>query len=73
MKLNYENAGQNFTGSMSDIAAEIKAHGEQFRRNAVPPVVALPQGPMEKPLRIRQVSGPGTPLVSAHPSLLTKG
>jgi hypothetical protein len=73
MKLNYEKQGRGFTGSMADISREIKEHAEQFRRGAVPPVVAVHQGPMDKPLRVRQVAPAGTPLASSHPSLLTKG
>ena len=58
---------------LDSIVSEIKDHAKQFAKNAGDrPVVAAPQGPAEKPLRVKQVAPPGTELVAGHPALKKK-
>lgn len=67
-QLNYEKAGHKFTGSMDDVTSEIEEHAKQFVKTAG----NRPMNATGQPLRVVQISAPGTELVPGHPALQKK-
>ena len=67
-RLNYENAGHKFTGSMNDVTNEIEEHAKQFVKSAG----NRPMNATGQPLRVVEIAPPGTELVPGHPALQKK-